>query len=197
MTAFRRAAEGGFGIETDLRTSCDGVMVLFHDRCVRGAPVDRLTQTEISRRAGRVVPSLEELLDADLGVPFNLEVKTTNAWRALKPRLDRLPASALLSSFIHRVVEDAAASTNISCAHLVASSPGAIWPMPAPAPNRATIVWDYNVGDDETLRSASSRGFRNIVYGPVTVDEHERLQALGCAGVITDFPDRVRQDLAQ
>ena len=85
LSAFRRAAEGGFGIETDVRMTRDGKLVLFHDaNLARMCGIDRqvsdctLRELRQYRLAGtgEPIPTLNELLEAvDGRVPLILEIK--------------------------------------------------------------------------------------------------------------------------
>lgn len=85
LTAFRRAAEAGFGIELDVRLSSDGVLVVFHDDTldrVAGVSgrVDSYTAEELSkmRLSGTDdgIPTFSEVLSAvDKRVPLLVEIK--------------------------------------------------------------------------------------------------------------------------
>ena len=85
LPAFRAAAEGGFGIETDVRMTRDGELVLFHDAglarmCGIGRQVSDCTLRELwpCRLAGtdEPIPTLNGLLEAvDGRVPLILEIK--------------------------------------------------------------------------------------------------------------------------
>ena len=188
MPAFRAAAERGYGIETDLRTDAARAIILFHDRTVGDTPVDRLTRRELETAVGYPVPILGDLLAADLGVPLNLEVKTTAALDALAPYFPELPAGTLVSSFVHAIPATVAERYGVDSALLLASAP---LDLPSPRPHLATIVWDYNMASAATLAAASARGWRNIVYGARTPDEHAFLVRECVHAIITDTPDRV------
>jgi glycerophosphoryl diester phosphodiesterase len=54
-----------------------------------------------------------------------------------------------------------------------------------------TIVWDYNIVDDEALLTVAASGWKNYVYGAITPEEHQRCAALALTGLITDFPQIV------
>lgn len=84
MAAFRNAVGLGFNyVETDVRTTKDGVLVVFHDetldRCTDGrGPINRLTWDELRqvRVAGREpIPALEELLAEWPDLRINIDVK--------------------------------------------------------------------------------------------------------------------------
>ena len=96
IPAFEKAAENGFGIETDVQMSKDGVLVVFHDDTLK-----RMTDAEgkrsEERRVGKecltdytfdelrkmrlantdcVIPTFQEFLQAANGVNLVVEIKT-------------------------------------------------------------------------------------------------------------------------
>ena len=85
ITAFRRAADAGYGIELDTRLSADGAVVVFHDDTlarITGAAgrVDELTAGELANLSlsgtGDGVPRFSEVLAAvDGRVPLLVEIK--------------------------------------------------------------------------------------------------------------------------
>lgn len=85
MSAFRLAAESGFGIELDVRLSRDGEVVVFHDDTLKRVAGDEravidLTAEELShmRLSGtdEGVPTLREVLEMVGGrVPILVEIK--------------------------------------------------------------------------------------------------------------------------
>jgi glycerophosphoryl diester phosphodiesterase len=95
IEAFQRAAKiGAHGIETDLRLTRDGVVVVYHDQYfgrVEGLPkpqqtrlISDMTYSELSSSTllpvgddsgGRKAPTLDELLRSVRGVLLNLELK--------------------------------------------------------------------------------------------------------------------------
>ncbi len=85
LSAFRAAAEAGYGIELDVRLSRDGELVVFHDDTLERVTeatgrVDSLTAKELSalRLSGTddTVPSFREVLDLVGGrVPLLIELK--------------------------------------------------------------------------------------------------------------------------
>lgn len=193
MAAFARAGAGGHGIETDLRTTRDGRLILYHDRTVGDAAVGSLTHAEVCAASGDTVPLLETLLAAELTVPLNLEIKTWAAWAALQPFLADLPRAVLISSFIHPIAR-AAADSDLESALLLASHPFGPDLLPPPQPRLDTAVWDMNIVSAELLRRARDAGWRTTVYGPETVAEHDALADMPVDGIITDTPDRVGGD---
>lgn len=85
LPAFERAAEQGFGIETDVQMSKDGVLVVFHDddlKRMTGADgklvdytFDELRQFRLAN-TDCVIPTFEEFLQAANGVNLVVEIKT-------------------------------------------------------------------------------------------------------------------------
>lgn len=85
LTAFRRAAEHGFGIELDVQLSADGMPVVFHDfmlsrMCAIDRRVDELTFAQLQEltleNTEEKIPSLSQVLSlVDGRVPLLIEIK--------------------------------------------------------------------------------------------------------------------------
>lgn len=85
LPAFAKAAELGFGIETDVQMTKDGVLVVFHDDTLermtfgRGKLCDH-TYAELCelklRGSNEQIPTFEEFLQAANGVNLVVEIKT-------------------------------------------------------------------------------------------------------------------------
>jgi glycerophosphoryl diester phosphodiesterase len=113
MTAFRAAVELGCRyVETDVHTTSDGVLLLFHD-----SSLDRLTDgigriaslsaDEVSRariRGTEPVPSFDELVAALPDTRFNLDVKDRHSVRSLAAAIERhgVHDRVLIASFSDR-----------------------------------------------------------------------------------------------
>lgn len=110
LQAFKDAAELGFGfVETDVHTTSDGVVVLFHDETLdrvtngSGAIKDhtyaQLQQVLIGGR--EPIPTLEELLAALPDIRVNIDIKDASSITPLKEVLDRHDAyhRVCISSF--------------------------------------------------------------------------------------------------
>ena len=85
IPAFEKAAENGFGIETDVQMSKDGVLVVFHDdklKRMTGAEGKLTDYTFDELRNMRlantdcVIPTFQEFLRAANGVNLVVEIKT-------------------------------------------------------------------------------------------------------------------------
>ena len=83
LPAFERAAKNGFGIETDVQMSADGVLMVFHDdglKRMTGAEGNLIDYTYDELRKLRlagtdcVIPTFEEFLSAADGVNLVVEI---------------------------------------------------------------------------------------------------------------------------
>jgi glycerophosphoryl diester phosphodiesterase len=113
MAAFRAAVDLGYGyLETDVHTTADGVLLLFHDDTLdrvtdgRGR-ISELTAVEVAsaRIGGREpVPLFDELLTAFPDVRVNLDVKDWDSVQSLAAGIERHGAHSrvLVASFSDR-----------------------------------------------------------------------------------------------
>ncbi|MBO0909335.1 glycerophosphodiester phosphodiesterase [Arthrobacter sunyaminii] len=113
MPAFRAAAALGFGyLETDVRTTRDGVLLAFHDATLdrvagAGGPVGNLSyrQIQAARIGGRAsIPTFEQLLTELPGVRLNVDIKDAAGSAELARLLDKHGAHerVLVTSFSDR-----------------------------------------------------------------------------------------------
>ncbi|HUO44628.1 MAG TPA: glycerophosphodiester phosphodiesterase [Burkholderiales bacterium] len=195
LPAFEAAVKLGVdGIETDVRLSGDGRLVLLHDRVTpRGRPVAELTHAELAEDFGHEVPLLADALDAFPDLLWNIEIKVPAAAPAMLAAVAgyRESRRLLVTSFQHDIIADYAERLAVDCGLLFAHRPLDIAALIAGFQRHsrvASLVWDYDAVDDPVLHAAGTAGWRNYVYGAVTAAEHQRCRALRCAGVITDFP---------
>jgi glycerophosphoryl diester phosphodiesterase len=113
MAAFRAAVDLGYRyLETDVRTTADGVLLLFHDaaldRITDGVGrIAELTAEEVSRaRIGGLepVPTFDELVAAFPDARINLDVKDWHSVRSLAAAIERhgIHDRVLIASFSDR-----------------------------------------------------------------------------------------------
>ena len=113
MAAFRAAVELGFRhLETDVHTTADGVLLLFHDETLdritdgRGRISELPAETVARARIGGAepIPLFEELAAAFPDVRFNLDVKDWNSVDTLAAAIERfgLHDRVLIASFSDR-----------------------------------------------------------------------------------------------
>ncbi len=97
LPAFRAAVELGFSyVETDVHTTADGVLLVFHDstlaRVTDGAgEISALTAEQVSRaRIGgtEAIPTFAELVAALPGIRMNLDVKDAGSVSALAAAIE-------------------------------------------------------------------------------------------------------------
>lgn len=200
LEAFAAAVELGVdGIETDLRLSADGQLVLLHDRLTPDeVPVGSLTRAELSAALGHEVPTAEEALDAFPDLLWNLEIKEPAAMPGSIELIRQYTAThrLLVSSFWHDVVQavgSALASKHkvdlaLLVAHRSTDSRKSAWQFDGPLHG---IVWYFGAVDEAALRQAADSGLANYVYGVCTPEEHRQCARWPLAGVITDWPQRV------
>jgi glycerophosphoryl diester phosphodiesterase len=188
------------GIETDVRLSADGKPVIMHDRVTpAGRSISSITHREIEKDVGHAVPLLAEILDAIPSVLWNIEIKHPEVWPVAAGVLRQYRQShrIFVSSFRHDIVRRCASELDIDCGLLLANRPldlNHLLAECADLPRIRSIVWDFNILDEEVLHAVARSGWDNYVYGPVTIGEHEYCRTLGLAGLITDHPSRAGRD---
>ncbi|MBQ1942017.1 MAG: glycerophosphodiester phosphodiesterase [Clostridia bacterium] len=112
LTAFLRAKEAGYAIETDVHLTADGVLVAFHDdNLKRMCGVDKNIKTATAKELSSLtlagtaekIPTLDEVLDLVNGaVPLLIELKSNGEKgleRAVCKRLMKYSGAFALQSF--------------------------------------------------------------------------------------------------
>jgi glycerophosphoryl diester phosphodiesterase len=210
LAAFAAAvAMGVDGIETDLRLSADGQVVLCHDRLAANhRRIGELTRQELSALAGYDVPTAEMALEAFPGVLWNLEIKTPEVVPAALALIETFGPShqLLVTSFWHNVVFEVAARSEVECGllvcHRTADAEQGFQPFGLACSDRQTmadnritsLVWNFEFLDEAAIQQGWQAGFRNYCYGVGTPEEHRRCRELGLDGVITDRPEWMGQE---
>lgn len=198
LAAFACALAAGFhGIETDVRLSAEGELVLFHNRTTpNGLSVAALSRSELSQTLGYLVPTLSEALEAFPEAYWNIEIKTPAAAPAIFSLFELFSnqRNILLTSFRHELVIQAAEALDVECGLLLAHRPPALNTILYPAlpyPRLRTLVWGYETLDPALQQQANALGFRNWVFGAETEFEHALCREFGLHGIITDYPEFV------
>ena len=118
LTAFRLAAEAGFGIELDVQRTVDGELVVFHDdslerMCGVRKPLTSCTYAELQAcpllSGDETIPTFAEVLREVAGrVPLIVEIKqgpdVAETCRLADAMLQRYPGLACVESFDPRAV---------------------------------------------------------------------------------------------
>jgi glycerophosphoryl diester phosphodiesterase len=200
LDAFQAAIEMQVdGIETDIRLTADGIPVLFHDHLIQDArEVSALSHAELNTATGLDVPTVEQALE--LPVPdalsflWNLEVKTP---AAIEQTIDivsryRSRRRMLVTSFWHPVVKEIGRRADVDCGLVVCHRPVEMRARPdwVPIhPRVGTLVWCWEFADAELIAQSAACGFKNLVYGVATPEEHARAEGWKLDGMITDRPE--------
>jgi glycerophosphoryl diester phosphodiesterase len=198
LEAFEEAvAIGVDGLETDIRVSRNGQALLYHDPVAPdGREVGGLTRDELSLATGYLVPTLSEALERFSDVRWFLEVKTPAAIEATAAVLRRYYRSrrCVVISRRRQIVERIREGVPVPGGFIFPNrSPDVLNPASRWTNNTAvrSIVWRHDLLDARLVEQAAFRGYLNLVYGPVTPEEHQLCLDMGVDGVITDYPEYV------
>lgn len=173
IAAFAAAeAEGLPGVETDVRVTADGELVLYHDRTTPdGRTVAGATREELARAAGYDVPSLTEALEAFPRLFFDVEVKVPAAGRPALAAIERAGAKdrVVVTSFRHDLIADLAGGTEVPLGLILASRPADLHDAFLPAwrhrPGVRTLAFDVEVADETLVRTIRAEGFAVFLWG--------------------------------
>ncbi len=197
-------------VEFDVRLTRDGALVVMHD-----ATVDRTTDgtgavaempleavLELDAGEGESVPTLEQALEATEGVPVIVEIKDPAAGQSVADAL--LGAGAekrvLVGSFdsaplgpVRKAGIRTTPSRREAARFWLASRVG--WPGLGGG-YQALSVPEYQgrlrVVDRRFLRHAARGGRPVHVWTVDDVGTARRLRSMGVAGILTNFPERMR-----
>jgi glycerophosphoryl diester phosphodiesterase len=211
ILAFEQGIElGADALEFDVRLSSDGIPVVIHDSTVdrttngRGAVKDLTARdlAELDAGAGQSISSVESVLEAFPEVPLIIEVKEVSAALPLAGVIKRYGARnrVLVGSFLQAALVcfdqlemNRCASQRESAIHWVGSrvrlavGTRAYKALSVPVRHRG-----IHVTDESFVRAASRKGIPVHVWTVDDSSEAERLRAIGIAGIITNWPDRMK-----
>ena len=211
LLAFERGlAQGAEALEFDVRVTADGVPVVIHDSTVdrttdgRGAvggwTLDGLM--ELDAGSGQRIPTVAQTLSAFPDVAAIIEVKEAKAASPLAEILRRHAAQSrvLVGSFDHRALRPfagpefrrAASRREAALCWLAARLR---WGLTGLGHSAFTVPVSHKgitVVDRSFVAAASKVGRPVHVWTVNDRQEAEGLRALGVAGIITDFPLRMR-----
>lgn len=206
VEAFRGALEeGADGIETDLRLTRDGVIVLAHDKAVKG--VDGVRRVvgeetlETLKRAGppgeRGVPTLEDLVRVAGGkVAINLEIKEPKVVPHLGPFLDRI-SHAVITSFHFEAVLEARKLYPEVMAGMVVERWNARAQREAFTEGFGALSLKGSLYTSEIHEGCRARGMKLNVWVVNEPSDARRALAAGVDGIFTDKPGEIRRVIRQ
>lgn len=209
LLAFREAlAAGADAVELDVRLTADRVPVVIHDSTVdrttdghgpvAGLSFEALGQLDAGR--GERVPTLAQVLETHPETPMIVEVKCIDAAEETAAVIRNMGADrrVLVGSFLHRAVARARAASLATSASRPETA--VFWcssrvGLAAPLASRALTVPEYSgrvhVVDRRLVRAAGRRGWPVHVWTVDEVSKARALRAIGVAGILTNFPERL------
>ena len=202
LAAFREAArQGADGVELDVRTSADGVLMVHHDPEVPGVgPIEELGLARL--REGRLangepIPTLSEALAVLPGLEVWIELKSLPAaadatlFRAIDQ--SPVPGRCAVHSFDHRIIRRLG-TVRPELPRGVLSTSYPVDPVEQLRSAGANTLWqDWHLIDAELVQTVHRGGAAVIAW---TVNDRtlaQRLRALGVDGLCGDFPERLKQ----
>ena len=211
MRSFGNAVSLGYQyLETDVRATSDGVVVVFHDEdlsrlCGRPGRISEIRAAELATarvHGTEPVPTLDDVLDAWPDVRLNIDCKSADAARPLVDVINRHGAldRVCLTSFDDRRVRTmrrmigegvctAAGRRELTVLRLTGWSGGA---QAAQVPVRRGPVTVVTAG---FIRHCHNRGIAVHVWTIDDAVEMHRLLDLGVDGIMTDRPSVLREVL--
>jgi glycerophosphoryl diester phosphodiesterase len=227
MAAFRAAVELGYRyLETDVHTTADGVVLVFHDETLdrvtdgRGR-VAGLTAAEVAgaRIGGREpVPTFDDLVSGLPGVRLNVDVKDWNSVRGLAAAIERHGAHdrVLVTSFsdrrrraVLRLLSRPVASSAGVVSVALFTVLGRLLPGPVFTRVLGRVLHDVHalqvpvrygaleVVTPGFVRRAHALGLVVHVWTVNDPAEMRRLLQLGVDGIVTDRADLLRDVLIE
>jgi glycerophosphoryl diester phosphodiesterase len=179
-------SEGADGFETDVRALSDGTLVLFHDHDVNGRPVESFRYEELAGIEPSLV-RLEELLRYAGSAAMTLEIKRSGSEEAIAAMIERWEG-VTVSSFDHRVLRrlralgfrGALGVVFVGYLDSVASYAREL--------DASVIYPEAHLVDRAMVDSCAAAAIAVVPWTVNRAAEWEHLLAIGCQGVITDFP---------
>jgi len=215
--AFERAVELDFHyVETDVRTTADGVAVAIHDPALERTTghvglVSRTSSRDLDALRlgdGGPVPRLEDLLAAWPDLRWNIDVKQREAVVAVAGAIRRTCSKdrALVTAFAGRRArrvraalgpELATGAGRLAVALLVVAKAAPWVRLPAPASAAQVPVRQgrIRIVDGAFVRACHRAGMAVHVWTVDDRSEMERLLDLGVDGIMTDRPSVLKEVL--
>lgn len=197
-------------IEVDLHLSRDGAIVIRHDEELRSVggrgdigDMDLAEIEALDGGDGQRIPTLEAVLDRfGSRVPFNLEIKSTDAgaYRELEARaLAAVESRGLLDSTLFSSFDDGVLgrlrSLSAAARLAVLVSPrarGRVLERAREVGAEAVNPW-LGLAEPELVDSAHAEGLAVYVYTVNELADMRRLLSIEVDGMFTNYPDLLRK----
>ncbi|TQN43024.1 glycerophosphoryl diester phosphodiesterase [Blastococcus colisei] len=217
MPAFQACVDLGYRyLETDVRVTADGVLVVFHDATLervtdRTGRVENLPWSEVSqaRIGGReAILRLEDLLGAWPDIRFNLDIKAAGVLAPLVRTVRRMDVAdrICLGSFSDARIAAARRLFGPSVCTSLGPRGVAALRLSSYSPKAAGLVRiqagcaqvPLQLGgralvDERFIAAAHARGLQVHVWTVDTQAEATRMLDLGVDGIMTDRPAMMRE----
>jgi glycerophosphoryl diester phosphodiesterase len=190
------------GIECDVHETADNRFIIFHDREILGRDISQMTLSEVQdvRLDGKYrIPTLEQTLELCHGKTLlNIEVKRVSSLdRFLGLVREKLSPDEVVFSSFNRdiVIELARLAPEIQRGILSAfeiNDPVAL----ARAASSEMVIARFPSVNTELVRKVRAASLMIFVWGCIDMTQVRSALTMDIDGVITDFPDEVRKELA-
>ncbi len=191
--AFEKAIEANLNwVETDVRLSRDGRLVLWHDACIEDLPIESSNLDTLREAAGGHLMTLCQALDQfSPELHFNLDMKSHTALpfvvQELKAR--NLEHCTLLSSFHHKaMVEGQYAHRDMLFAPILASRPASTLSFLSWFKHMKFIVCDIDFIDLAMIDEIKKLGFQLYLYNVHFKEQAAAFIEAGVNAIIVDNP---------
>jgi glycerophosphoryl diester phosphodiesterase len=193
--------EGFDGVEFDVRETADHRFVVYHDPELQGRDIRKWTFSEIEEvklESRFAIPSLEGVLDLCRGkIRLVIELKQITSQDTLfsvlkeRARLDDI----IVASFKKRLVIPFSNLSPRTRTALITSSP-VINPVGKAGLARCSaLIAQFPLINEKLVAEAHSGGIDVFVWGCRDADELRKAVEFPVRGVISDFPDLLREQL--
>ena len=208
MEGFREAiAAGADGIETDVRQTSDGALVLFHDRILgTGQHVSQLSLTQLRAAAGFQVPTLDEALNLHPDIRWLIELKSPDVAAPITElfRKTHPGPRVMLISFWHHLAHDVSAATDVGYGITMGHSPRqeSLTSMleHLSAADADAVIWNFEFLDAYTVQQTLEAGCDCLTYNVCDRQDFRKCTEWSVSGIIADElsiadrPPRERQE---
>ncbi|UCB42500.1 MAG: hypothetical protein JSV77_08565 [Dehalococcoidales bacterium] len=191
------------GIECDVHETADNHFVIFHDREILGCDISQMTLNEVQdvKLEGKFrIPTLEQTLELCHGkILLNIEIKRVSSLDSflVLVREKLTPDEVVFSSFNRNIViELARLAPGIQRGILTAFEVKEPVEL-ARSVSSGIVVTRFPHVNAAMLEQTRNAGLLVFVWGCTDMNQVRDALAMDIDGIITDFPDEVREELGR